>query len=213
MDKPVSQLQHYSSRSDSTLILSGLADKLNLQGKAKDISLRKVLSMSNKMKSKLVKFSISSCRHPQPLQIKNTWVIQDLQLLTSPVTASSFKRKYSHLSEIQFDSPQDKNIKIFIDADHPNLHLYTEIKSGNNDEPIALHAILGWVLFGGKQSTPTCPVTNKSALNTSTDNLIQKFWDIELYGIKPKFNINVMTVNDKRAMKILQETTTKYENH
>ena len=50
-------------------------------------------------------------------------------------------------------------------------------------------------------------------LDTSTDNLIQKFWDVKSYGIKPKDNINIMIVNNKRAMEILQKTTTKYENH
>ena len=114
--------------SDSTLLSRGLADKLNLQGKTKDISLMNIFSMSNKMKSKLINFSISSCSHPQPLQIKNTWVVQDLQLSTSLITISSVKRKYSHLSEIPFNSLQDKNIKILISADHPNLHLYTKVK-------------------------------------------------------------------------------------
>ena len=42
------------SGSGSTLISSDLADKLKYQGKTKDISLTNVLSMSNKMKSKLV---------------------------------------------------------------------------------------------------------------------------------------------------------------
>ena len=49
------------------------------------------------------------------------------------------------------------------------------MKSVNNNKPITLHTTLGWVLFGGNQSTPTCPITNKLALDTSTDNLIQKF--------------------------------------
>ena len=52
--------------------LMKIADtNFNLQGKTKNISLTNVSSMSNKMKSKLVNFSISSCSHPQPLQIKN----------------------------------------------------------------------------------------------------------------------------------------------
>ena len=68
-------------------------------------------------------------------------------------------------------------------------------------------------MFGGPQSSPTRPITKKLALDTSRDSLIQKFWDIESYGIKPKDVINIMTVNDKRAMEILQKTTTKYGNH
>ena len=68
-------------------------------------------------------------------------------------------------------------------------------------------------MFGGNQNSPACPVTIKLALDTSTDNLIQKFWDIKLYGIKPKDEINIMSVNDKRVIKILQKGTTKYKNH
>ena len=78
---------------------------------------------------------------------KNAWVVQDLQLSTSHVTASSAKRKYSHLSETPFDSLKDKKIEILIGADHPNLHLYAEIKTGNNNEPIALHTTLGWIFL------------------------------------------------------------------
>ena len=68
-------------------------------------------------------------------------------------------------------------------------------------------------MFGGNQNSPACPVTIKLALDTSTDNLIQKFWNIKLYGIKPKDEINIMSVNDKRVIEILQKGTTKYKNH
>ena len=68
-------------------------------------------------------------------------------------------------------------------------------------------------MLGGNQSSPACPITNKLPLDTSTDNLIQKFWDVESYGIKPKDDINILTGKNKRAMELLQKTTTKYENH
>ena len=201
------------SGSDSTLISSSLANKLNLQGKTKDISLTNVLSMSNKVKSKLVNFSISSHNHPQTLPITNAWVVQDLQFSTSPVNALSAKDKYSYLHDIPFESVKNKSIEILIGADHPNLHLYTETRSRNNNEPVALHTKLGWVLFGGNRNLSSSRVTNKLSIEPSTDNIIQKFWDIESYGTMKKNDINVMTVNDKRAVEILQKTTTKHENH
>ena len=55
--------------------------------------------------------------------------------------------------------------------------------------------------------------TKYIALDTSTGNVIQRFWDIKLYGTRPRDDINLMTVNNKRAMEILQKTITKYENH
>ena len=84
-----------------------------------------------------------------------------------------------------------------------HIYLYTETKSKNFNKPIVLHTTLGWVLLGGNQSKWTFPITNKLALDASTGNLIQKFWDIELYGTKTKDDMNVMTVNDKRAMEKL----------
>ena len=112
----------------------------------KGISLMNILSMSNKMKSELVNFSISSCSHPQPLQIKNPWVVQDLQLSTSLITISSVKRKYSHLRQIPFNSLQDKNIKMLISADHPNLHLYTEVKLETMNQSLYIEYYVGFCL-------------------------------------------------------------------
>ena len=68
-------------------------------------------------------------------------------------------------------------------------------------------------MFGGNESKSAFPITNNLVLDASTDNLIQKFWNVKLYGTKPKDNINVTTVNDKRAMDILQKAITNYENH
>ena len=34
----------------------------------------------------------NKCSHAQPLQLKNAWVVKDLQLSASPVTASSVKK-------------------------------------------------------------------------------------------------------------------------
>ena len=82
-----------------------------------------------------------------------------------------------------------------------------------NNKPIALDKTLGCDLFGGNQSTSTCQVTNKLALNISTNNFIQKFWDIESYDTKPRDDLNIMTVNDIRPMEILQKATTKCESH
>ena len=58
---------------------------------------------------------------------KTPGLFKDLQVSTSPVTRSSVKRKYSHLSEIPFNSPQDQEIEILIGVDHQYLHLCTEI--------------------------------------------------------------------------------------
>ena len=180
------------SGSDATLISESLANKLQLSGITKDIALTNVLSMTNKFPSKLVKFSILSPSHPEQLPITNAWVVHDLKFATSPGRVSSAKESLSG-------------------ADHPNLHLYTETRSRNHNEPVALHTALGWVLFGGNKKTENC-ILNKVTLESATD-IIQKFWDIESYGTVPKDDVCAMTVEDKPSVEILKETTFKSGNH
>ena len=199
------------SGSDATLISESLANKLQLSGITKDIALTKVLSMTNKFSSKLVNFSISSRSHPEQLPITNAWVVHDLKFSTSPGRVSSAKESYDYLNDIPFDPVESENIELLIGADHPNLHLYTETSSRNHNEPVALHTALGWVLFGGNKKTENC-MLNKVTLESATD-IIQKFWDIESYGTVPKDDVSAMTVEDKRSVEILKQTTFKSGNH
>ena len=62
------------------------------------------------------------------------------------------KNDFAHLKDIKLEQLHDKNISILIGADEPDLHLYTENRIGNTNEPVALLTTLGWVLMGGKSN-------------------------------------------------------------
>ena len=51
---------------------------------------------------------------------------------------------------------------------------------------------------------------NKVTLESATD-IIQRFWDIESYGTVD--DVSAMTVEDKRSVEILKQTTFKSGNH
>ena len=145
------------------------------------------------------------------MPITNTWVVHDLKFSTSPGRVSSAKESYDYLNDIPFDPVESENIELLIGADHPNLHLYTETRSRNHNEPVGLHVALGWVLFGGNKKTENC-MLNKVTLESATD-IIQKFWDIESYGTFAKDDVSAMTVEDKRSVETLKETTFRSGNH
>ena len=140
------------SGSDATLISESLANQLQLSGITKDIALTNVLSMTNKLPSKLVNFSISSRSHPEQLPIISAWVVHDLKFSTSPERVSSARESSDYLNDIPFDPAESENIELLIGADHANFHLYTETRSRNYNEPVALYTI-GWVLFGGNRKS------------------------------------------------------------
>ena len=129
------------------------------------------------------------------MPITNAWVVHDLKFSTSRESVSSAKESFNYLNDIPFEPTESESIELLIGAAHPNLHLYTEIKSRNHNEPVALHTTLGWVLFGGNKKPENC-MLNKVTLESATD-IIQKFWDIESHGTVPHDDVSVMTIKDK----------------
>ena len=66
--------------SDSTLIIKGLAEKLNLNGASKTLKIRNILNNEMSYKSNLVNFFISSKQHPKVIPITNSWTVSGTDL-------------------------------------------------------------------------------------------------------------------------------------
>ena len=64
-------------------------------------------------------------------------MVHDLKFSTSWERVSSAKESFDYLNDIPFEPAESEKIKLLIGADQPNLHLYTETKSINNNEPFA----------------------------------------------------------------------------
>ena len=57
------------------------------------------------------------------------------------------------MTDIDFSNIDvDSDISILIGANNPLLHLYTDRRVGNENEPVALEIKLGWVIFGDCQN-------------------------------------------------------------
>ena len=131
--------------SDSILISKTLADKLNLCGGERSLTITTVMSTKLKTKSKLVNFSVSSNFHPSLIEISNVWVVDNLNLPSHTMT-----KDFPHLRDIDLERASDKSISILIGADMPELDLHTDMRIGDKDQSVGLLTTLGWVFMGGK---------------------------------------------------------------
>ena len=62
------------------------------------------------------------------------------------------------MTDIDFSNIDvDCDISILIGADKPALHLYRDIRVGNENKPVALKTKLGWVILGGRQNNNKSP--------------------------------------------------------
>ena len=156
--------------------------------------------------SKLVDFEISSPSSPTSVNVKNAWIVDSMKLPSHRITTYKLKNCYNHLADIQF-TPFDKSseISVFIGADDPMLHMYTDVRVGKENEPVALKTKLAWVLFGGNKNNKTLNV-NAFSKECNLDKVVSKFWEIESY-VSEKQSSSISPETEQRALNILQETT------
>ena len=90
-DKELSVNALLDSGSDSTLISKSLADFLNLS--RQEIQFSNAVSPTTKIKSKLVNFFISSGSHPGKINVKNAWIVENLNLPPNKTDNAEIKNK------------------------------------------------------------------------------------------------------------------------
>ena len=134
--------------SDSTLISKTLADKINLCGGERSLTITNIMSTKLKIKSKLVNFSVTSNLHAYRIEISNAWVVDNLNLPSYKMT-----NDFPHLRAIDLERTSDKGTSILIGADMPELHLHRDTSIGDKDQPVGLLTTLGWMIVGGKSKT------------------------------------------------------------
>ena len=174
----------------------------------RNMSVSNVMSMENKLPLKLVNFSVSSNSHPERVNISNAWVVKNLTIQARKMDTKNIAAKYPYLADIAKDTQTSLEISILIGADQPHLHLYTDVRKRNPNEPVALQTTLGWVNMGGNKRSSNQFSANKMSIKPDIDNIVQKFWDLESLESK-----SIMTEEEHKAVKRLQTTTHVSNNH
>ena len=194
--------------SDATLILEEIAHKLKLKGEMHNISVLNVVSMENKLPSKLSNFSVSSNSNSERVNISNAWVVKNLTTQTKEMDIKNKAAKYRYEADIAIDFQPPSQISILIGPDQPHLHLYTDARKRNPNEPVALQTTLGWFMMGGNKGSSNQFSANKMSIKPDIDNIVQRFWDLESYGTTEIESKSIMTEEEHKAVKWLKPPLT-----
>ena len=89
-------------------------------------------------------------------------------------------------------------------VDNPMLHMYTDVRVGKENEPVALKMKLDWVMFGGNKNNKTWSVDAFSK-ECNLDEMVSKFWKIEFYCLSEKQSSRIFPETEQRPLNILQE--------
>ena len=195
--------------SDTTLIKSSLAAKLNLAGKTQTMRISNVLTKKQSIKSKSVNFTISSAsrdNNDSAIPIQDAWVVDSLNVKMRPYNLPSLRKDFDHLKDISIVPPLKGDVEVLIGADTPEALLHLDfVKGKSKDDPMAVKTIFGWTLFGGRSTDQS--ITANFLSFEKLEASVERFWEQESYGTTSKLSPALLTKDEKRALKLLEEGT------
>ena len=148
--------------------------------------------------------------------VHGAWVINKLNIPSFKVSKKSATEQWNHLSDVDLPEIEGGDVMILIGADMAHLLIHLEVRQGRRDEPIAVKAPLGWTLFG-KLNQGHCRTINANFLASDKEitlqHQIERFWEIDSYATKQVLSEPTLSVEDKRALTILESSTVKEGDH
>ena len=202
--------------SDSTLIRKDLADRLQLVGETHRLNINTAGNEATAKTLDRVSFSLSSKDQPDPVMVHGAWVIDKLNIPSSKVSKKRAAEQWNHLSDVDLPELEGGDVMILIGAHMAQLLIHLEYRQGRRDEPIAVKTPLGWTLFG-KLNQGHCGTINANFLASDKEitlqHQIERFWEIDSYANKQVLSESTLSVEDKRALTILERCTVKEGGH
>ena len=103
-----------------------------------------------------------------------------------------------------------KDVKVILAQDNYSLIRALEYKYCGNNSPWAVIAPLWWTLsdpLPNSERTESSLLSSDSQENQELTEIVRKWWEIESYCTK--FQINSMTLEEKKSLELLEKTTLK----
>ena len=138
--------------------------------------------------------------------------------LTSLPSRSQRKaaEQWNYLSDVDFPELDGGDVMVLIGTDIAHLFIHLEVRQGRRDEPIAVKTPLGWTLFGNvNQGHCERVIANflASDKKITLQHQIERLWEIDSFATKQVLSESTLSVEDKRALAILESSTVKEEGH
>ncbi|XP_064625912.1 uncharacterized protein LOC135486746 [Lineus longissimus] len=210
------------------MIAKSIASRLGITGLPEVLSVNTVLAKGQSKEVKIAKCFLSPTSEEEPLiPVSRAHVVDELHIderyRPDVVDLSGWK----HLQGLDLSTEVDvKTVSILIGEDVPRAHAVTESRYGEcpDTQPYAVKTPLSWCVAGPTCKTGDQPVPSCNLLVASTDVLggigdrtselasesleleVKKLWEEERHGFACD-GIKRMSVEDKRAMQILESKT------
>ena len=212
----VSTYAFLDSGCTDTLIDHELAEYLGVQGTPEQIGITTITDSDNRVESNRVSFTLSSADGlREDIQVADAYVLPDLNQSQRILPEEIDVKQYPHLQDIEFPSVDIKRVSIRVGSNIPYGHIQKEVRVPEDKKKgfYGCRYALGWCVSGPYDVKCRQGVgANFVSLGCKPDDLIERFWNLEDYGAV-KSGEKPLSVEDKRALKIIEDTTRLVDGH
>lgn len=206
--------------SRGTIISSELATTLDIDGPLRPITITTVLGKQD-CNFKEVKFKLQSVESTDcPILTVDEGIVKELDINERVLPHEINHAIHPYLSDIDTPEVELKKVSLIIGQDVQRAHIVQEVRAPEEESQAELYATktaLGWTIAGATRGREE--ISREVSVNfVDQDKLLRDrlnaFWSIENGGLdNPASTEKSASVEDRRAEKILNDTTKLVDGH
>ena len=194
-----------------------LLSKLGVEAKKCHISLATISNVVENWDSATVGLEINDLNNTASVDVSNVFVVKKLNISKDAIANQEDIRSWDYLSDITLPRRlKDCTVNLLIGVDVPEALQPEEGRKGERGGPFALKTKFGWTLNGplreNETATTQCCMMATSQTTDLLSKQLQDYFNHE-FGDCISDDRRLMSANDKRALKIFEESAKMCDGH
>lgn len=205
--------------SDVSLCDEKLIDELGISGVQRHFSLTTQKKKDLARTGYEVKLIINSIDNESRLEVPKVWTVERLNISELSIPRDQDVDRWSHLNGIELPEIDNKEVRLLIGCNVPEVFWVLEEKRGRRGEPVGIRSLLGWTIEGPTEKTGEEDSFNVNFLRLERqgddETLLQqeeKFWKTDFVDSISSSKVS-MSVEDERALRMMEESSKKVSGH
>lgn len=200
---------------DKTLCDRRLIEMLETKSRPVTFHMTTATAQKVRQEGREVDLQVHAVNGGSTLDLRKIWSVARLPISKNSAISNKDIKKFPHLSDIRIPEINSNDVLLLIGTDMPAAHIPLEVRSGDIMEPYAVRTRLGWIVRG-----PISESEEKGEVFVNfgkTDDVIlqeqlERLWTTD-FGDKTVAEKPCMSVEDKRALSIMESTTVFEDGH
>jgi hypothetical protein len=197
--------------SNSTYICRSLAKELKIDGPPTAVQVTTLSGMKS-LSGHRVKFRVSAVTDmsdEQVVEVDSALMVKELNIGNVPLPNQGVVDAFNYMQGVKIPTINDKAVRVLIGTDVPLAFVQDDSRVGSQEDPVAIHSILGWSLLGpARTNMERRSYLSHASQDRHDEDVMKQFLQIERFCLVDHPNTN-LSADDRYAETMLREETYK----